>query len=106
MAVSRFFQDPIQNHFSEIQKLHQNPLSRVLEPSGVSGSLREPSGLSLGGVLGAVGGNPQGRPVGPHDASDGARERFRGKSAPGPGFGGVAVSALGGLGFSEARLRL
>jgi hypothetical protein len=41
MVVSRFFQNPIQNNFSGIQNSHQNPLSRVSEPSGVVGYMRK-----------------------------------------------------------------
>jgi hypothetical protein len=41
MAVSRFFFFPIQNNFSEIQKVALIPLSRVLRPSGVVGYMRK-----------------------------------------------------------------
>lgn len=41
MAVSRFFEIYIQNNFSEIQKLHQNPLSRVCDPDRVVGYMRK-----------------------------------------------------------------
>lgn len=41
MAVSRFFENPIQNVFSEIQKLHQNPRSGVSDPNAVAGYMRK-----------------------------------------------------------------
>ena len=41
MAVSRFFENPIQNNFSEIQHLHQNPPSRVLDLICVAGYMRK-----------------------------------------------------------------
>ena len=41
MAVSRFFQNPIQNNFSGIRNLHQNPLSRVRNPCAPSGYMRK-----------------------------------------------------------------
>jgi hypothetical protein len=41
MVVSRFFENPILNNFSEIQKLHQNTLSRDLDPDEVAGYMRK-----------------------------------------------------------------
>jgi hypothetical protein len=41
MAVSRFFENPIQNNFSEIQKWAQNPLSRGPDPTRVVGYMRK-----------------------------------------------------------------
>ena len=41
MVVSRFFKIPIQNNFSEIQSVHQNPPSRVGDPSGAPGYMRK-----------------------------------------------------------------
>jgi hypothetical protein len=41
MAVSRFFENHIQNNFSEMQRLHQNPLSRAFVPNRVVGYMRK-----------------------------------------------------------------
>lgn len=41
VAVSRFFENPIQNNFSEIKRLHQNPLRRVSDPNEVVGYMRK-----------------------------------------------------------------
>ena len=41
MAVSRFFQNPIQNLFSEIQSAHQSPPSRAGVQSGAPGYMRK-----------------------------------------------------------------
>lgn len=41
MAVSRCFGIPIQNNFSEIQSVHQNPVSRIDFPTGVVGYMRK-----------------------------------------------------------------
>lgn len=41
MAVSRFFENPIQKGFSGIQRLHQNPLSRMSDPNRVVGYMRK-----------------------------------------------------------------
>ena len=50
MAVSRFFKFPIQNNFSENQNAHQNPLSRVSDPSGVVGYMRKQESKDFGGL--------------------------------------------------------
>ena len=41
MVVSRFFENPIQNNFSEIQKWDGNPLSRGPDPTGAVGYMRK-----------------------------------------------------------------
>lgn len=41
MAVSRFFENPIQNNFSEIQRWGQNRLSRGTDPTGAVGYMRK-----------------------------------------------------------------
>ena len=41
MAVSRFFENPIQNNFSENQKWDQNLLSRGPDPTEVAGYMRK-----------------------------------------------------------------
>ena len=44
MAVSRFFQFPIQINFAENVLAHQNPLARARDPSGPGGYMRKASG--------------------------------------------------------------
>lgn len=41
VVVSRFYENPIQNLFSEPEKLHQNPASRVSDQMGPGGSMRK-----------------------------------------------------------------
>ena len=41
MVVSQFFENPIQNVFSEIERLHRNPPSWVVEPNMVAGYMRK-----------------------------------------------------------------